>query len=81
MNYAQRWVMAVALKQGYPSLDTGAVDSTTITALPPTFEVAQSSDAEKTERWKMAGYGAAGGLVVGGLIGVLMSPKRARARA
>lgn len=77
-TYAQSWLMSVALRQGYPPVrETGAADPEP----PPQPTAAELYPAIKAEQWKMAAYGAAGGLVVGGLIGVLIQPHRARARA
>jgi hypothetical protein len=77
-SYALRWTMAVALKQGYPLVrETGAADPEP----PPQPTAAELYPAIKSEQWKMAAYGAAGGLVVGGLIGILIHPRRGRAHA
>jgi hypothetical protein len=37
MNYAQRWTMAVALKQAYPRPETGAEDPAAAVPPPPVF--------------------------------------------
>jgi hypothetical protein len=76
MNYAQRWRLAVALKQGYPlTTETGAEEPT---PAPPTF-IPVTTKTWGMEPWQLGALGAAGGLVVGGLIGVLVKPRRARA--
>jgi hypothetical protein len=88
MNYSQRWHLAVALKQAYPTLsETGDVapDASAPPAAspppPPQFTAAELAPAIKAQQWKMTAYGAAGGLVVGGLLGLLIKPKRSRAHA
>ena len=72
MNYAQSWTMAVALKRGYPLVirETGATEPPP----PPVFVPVKTG----MEPWQVAALGAGGGLVVGGLIGVLVRPRRAR---
>jgi hypothetical protein len=77
MNYTQSWLRAVALKQAYPlaGSETGATEA------PSPYEptVAEMAPAIQADKWKFGALAAAGGLVVGGLIGVLVVPRRARA--
>ena len=80
MNYTQIWLRAVALKQAYPLVsETGAEEPPP----PPPYEptVAEMAPSLQAEKWKFGAWSAGAGLVVGGLIGVLVAPRRARARA
>lgn len=73
MNYQQRWLVAVALKQPYPQPETGAAESSTITVAPPTFVVAEPSEDEQkaTQRkwlWTGLAIGAVGAVLIDRLI-------------
>ena len=75
MNYQQRWLLAVALKQAYPQPETGAAESSTITVAPPTFVVAEgeaSADEQKAmqRKWLWTGLaiGAVGAVLIDRLI-------------
>lgn len=79
MTYAQRWMIAVALKQPEPGvMETGAADDAT--PQPPVFQVT-SGEVPDDVKWKWGGLGAAAGVAVGGLLGAVLSPKRSRGRS
>lgn len=78
MTYAQRWMIAVALKQPEPGpLETGAADDAT--PQPPVFQVT-SGDVPNDVKWTWGGIGGAAGLAVGALLGVALGPRRSRGR-
>jgi hypothetical protein len=67
MTYTQQWRLAVALKQAYPlvRVETGAAEPPS----PPTFIPVEKAGPEP---WAMFTYGAAGGLVIGGLVAFML---------
>jgi len=78
-TYAQRWMRAVALKQGY---DTGAVESSGVVLVDPltgnftiTKEKWNSLNEQGDKMWPYVGGAAAAALVVGIIAGRLSKGK------
>ena len=65
MNYEQRWLLAVAMKEPYPRPETGAE-----TPAPPTFTVEEMAPVIQ----QRVQYAAMAGGLVGVLSGLLIGP-------
>lgn len=70
MTYQQRWLLAVAMKQGYPLPDTGATETA---PAPPTFTLEEMAPAIDERTRKMFGVGMLAGIGLTVAAGVLVS--------
>lgn len=66
MTYANRWLLAVALKRDYPQPETGATEEPT----PPVFTAEQVAPAALEEQRRAWGKGILTGLAAGLVIGI-----------
>jgi hypothetical protein len=67
MNYEQRWLLAVAMKQPYPRPETGAE-----TPAPPTFTVEEMAPVIETRTRNAAMSGLLIGAISGFMIGTFV---------
>lgn len=76
MNYQSRWLLAVALKQAYPRLETGAEEPPPDPLPPPEFSaeelapaaVAAREAAKRKSMWTGLALGAIGAVLIDRLI-------------